>query len=1110
MSQVESSRITPPFLSRIVHRPRLLHRLQESENHPVILVLGQAAQGKSTLAASFAQSSPVRNAWLSVYPEDHDPVNFFYATASALGPFLEEKDADSLLSYPNHSLGPREQGALFRDWSRALLDQISSPVRITFDGLDRLPDESGAFHFLRVMLEADPEKVKFLLVSRREPPLPLQEWQIKQRIFILRNKDLAFTYQETRSFLRHHCGLRCQAEQVKKVWKATEGWAGGLVILSQVLRSSENPDSELARIEGLPDRFQAEVFLYFAKEIFAHLSERNARILLCSSVFQEVSPQFLDTLLNMDGSAELLQELANRNLFVSTVYDSARGWRYIYHQLFREFLQSMWQERYSAVERKHFLLLAARSCARKNYLESAVDFFLQAEEPFLAASVLAAPGRAMMQAGRNRDLAQILRRFPERVIQAKPWLLLFRAYCRRYSHAAENIADLQMADGLFRRTGNTRGMMLAIGYLMEAVMLLGRDPVSIHALLARGEDLLSQIGFSKLPRDQAFLWLQMGFAYSLRGEDTRKGYRASQNALMLARKIKDRPLEIQALIYSIVPLTYLGEHSLANRLRDQVEGMLQKTKYPEHEALFLKVWSEQVLFGGRQDLELAARLVEQLKERIERLGLLYVYAPALYSEFAYHMYAGDAERAEEIGKRLQEFSDATDNSYGRGFCSILLGLLAYHQGQWGRARESLDAGLEIFRQPATLSPLHDHQFSIGAGLVHMHLTNWQKAEDLLKRSLQHFTSISSQLARTEALLSLALLYEKKGARDKALEQLESGVHIASARQFTHFVVLSPEDQVSVCLLALQAGSKEAKDYAVHLLQTGLSETLAVKEPWLVNHPHKQVRKTIYEVVHSRHRRNRPRVYIQSLGRFRVWVGGQLMTESDWEGNQAQNLLKALVALASEKPVRKEFVIDVLWPESSPGAGDKTFKVALHRLRRTLEPDMDSRFGSSYILLKHGALSLDRELCRTDIRDFQKLCKETRSQLHSGETQKALQTLQAADSLYQGDFLPEEPEKDWAREVRERLRQTCIEVQFEGARAYESLGSWTKAIRHYQRALECDSLLEEAYRRIMRLYADKGKRAKALQVFETCRTALRNGLDGDPEELTMSLYRKIKG
>jgi DNA-binding SARP family transcriptional activator len=59
-------------------------------------------------------------------------------------------------------------------------------------------------------------------------------------------------------------------------------------------------------------------------------------------------------------------------------------------------------------------------------------------------------------------------------------------------------------------------------------------------------------------------------------------------------------------------------------------------------------------------------------------------------------------------------------------------------------------------------------------------------------------------------------------------------------------------------------------------------------------------------------------------------------------------------------------------------------------------------------------------------------------------------------------------------------------------------------------LERDPLLEEAYRRIMRLYADKGKRNKALQVYELCRKNLRNILDVEPEDLTTSLYRNIKG
>jgi ATP/maltotriose-dependent transcriptional regulator MalT len=1110
MPTIDPSRLIPPSISRVVERPRLLNRLKEHENHRLIFILGQPAQGKSILAASFARVSGTDHAWINLAPEDDNPVNLFYATAAALRPFLPARVSSLLKGYPASQLGPRDRHALYVDWSLALFKRITSSVRIVFDGLDRLPDESEAFPFLETMLEEAPQQVTFTLISRKTPPFPVQEWKIKQRALVLDNRELAFTYHETRAFLGQYCGVSCGPEQVRKVWKTTEGWAGGLILLAQVLINSENPETELVNIQGLPDRFQAEVFLYFAHEIFSGVSERDAHILLHSSIFEEITAPFLDRVLNTTGSAELLRELAWRNLFVHAVYDPALGWTYRYHQLFRAFLKTKWREGFAPQKRNRFLCLAARACARWSRLDLSVDFFLQAEEFSLAASALKVLGRQLIRTRRDEDLAKLLNRFPERVIQAGPWLLLYRSYCRRYTHAAENIPDLQKADTLFHRAGNIRGLMLTLGYLLEAVFLMGRDPVPIHDLLARGNGLLADPRSSRYPRDQALLWLQMGFCFSLRGYNVREGYRASQNAFLLARKLKDRPLQIQALIYSIIPLTFVGEFAEADTLREHVEKMLHKTHYPELEALFLKIWSELALFGGRRDLQLAKRLTEQLNERVSRLGLLYLQAPALYSELGYHMYAGNTEAAEQIGRRLLDFAEATDNSHGKGFCLILLGLLAYRNRQWERARDCIEAGLEIFRLPTTSSYLHQNQFSIAAGLVHMHLDEWRTAQALLLGSLEYFTEISSHLARAETLLSLALLSKQRGDREKALEYLESGLSITSDRQITHFVILSPLDQINVCLLALERGSKTAQDCACRLMHNGLSETVAAEASRLLDHPHRGVRETVSEVLRSRHREQRPRIFIQSLGQFRIWVGGRILSDSLWEGNQAKNLLKALVALASERPVRKEFLIDQLWPESPPGSGEKTFRVALHRLRRTLEPDMSPEFGSSYIHLKHGHVALDSELCRTDIQRFLRLYREMKDRIHAGETSEALQTVHSIDTVYQGDFLPDEPEKDWAREVRERLRQTCIEAHFDAARAYESTGSWTKAIRHYQTVLERDPLLEEAYRRIMRLYADKGKRNKALQVYELCRKNLRNILDVEPEDLTTSLYRNIKG
>ena len=45
------AKITPPRLPQVLERPRLIERLEQNQDKKLILILGQAAQGKSTLQA---------------------------------------------------------------------------------------------------------------------------------------------------------------------------------------------------------------------------------------------------------------------------------------------------------------------------------------------------------------------------------------------------------------------------------------------------------------------------------------------------------------------------------------------------------------------------------------------------------------------------------------------------------------------------------------------------------------------------------------------------------------------------------------------------------------------------------------------------------------------------------------------------------------------------------------------------------------------------------------------------------------------------------------------------------------------------------------------------
>ena len=103
------SKITPPRFPHVLQRPRLLELLHHNCDKKLILILGQAAQGKSTLAVSWVDRATEPVAWVNLGPEDADPVNLFYLLVYSLQMALPGLDLSPLLSYPSMVLGPREE-----------------------------------------------------------------------------------------------------------------------------------------------------------------------------------------------------------------------------------------------------------------------------------------------------------------------------------------------------------------------------------------------------------------------------------------------------------------------------------------------------------------------------------------------------------------------------------------------------------------------------------------------------------------------------------------------------------------------------------------------------------------------------------------------------------------------------------------------------------------------------------------------------------------------------------------------------------------------------------------------------------------------------------------
>jgi LuxR family transcriptional regulator, maltose regulon positive regulatory protein len=253
----------------ILPRPRLTGQLARAENRRLFFILGQAAQGKSTLAASYTKTQAIPTGWLNLDQGDSDPVNLFYWIVNTLQYSLPDLDFSPLRAYPAIGRSPRPVIPLYREWTEALFGRIVRPIQLVLDGLDRLSKGAPSLLFLQTLIHEALPHLHLIILSREEPFWALQDLRMKQTAYILTNEDLAFTPGETEAFFRELQGMTLTDLQIRKIHSFTESWVGGLLLFSEALKRLPEEDRDPYIAEKMPDRFRREVSDFFREAILS-------------------------------------------------------------------------------------------------------------------------------------------------------------------------------------------------------------------------------------------------------------------------------------------------------------------------------------------------------------------------------------------------------------------------------------------------------------------------------------------------------------------------------------------------------------------------------------------------------------------------------------------------------------------------------------------------------------------------------------------------------------------------------------------------------------------------------------------------------------------------
>ena len=256
-------------------------------------------------------------------------------------------------------------------------------------------------------------------------------------------------------------------------------------------------------------------------------------------------------------------------------------------------------------------------------------------------------------------------------------------------------------------------------------------------------------------------------------------------------------------------------------------------------------------------------------------------------------------------------------------------------------------------------------------------------------------------------------------------------------------------------------------------------------------------------------RSVPTLEAYCLGKFQVRVNCKKIEH--WRSVKAKSILKHLIAQRG-RPVPKDILTEATWPGCEPSQGNNNLKAAVRALRQTLNHDNGTGEGFAWILFEDGnyMINADADLW-VDAEQFELHCQAGRRFEAEEKLVEAIREHKAAETLYRGDYLEDDPYEEWTYLRREALKDDYLAVLGKLADYSMRAKDYEACIGYCQKILSKDYCREDAYERLMCCYNRLGQRSRAISWYRLCERTIKSELDVSPDQRITALYQQlIKG
>ncbi len=1084
-----NSKLSMPIFPDAMKRNRLLEIVKAVPEKRITTVIASAGYGKTTLISQACLHYAYRCLWYQIDNTDGDFLTFLTYLIAGFQKHYPEFGGETVSRIESACVLSREKQDILTFFLSEIESTVNDELVIVLDDYHLVHGNKSVSESMKFLIDRLPTQVHFVIISRMDTGLPFSRLRAMGELLDITESDLSFNTNEIEILYTKLFNISINNETLKTLYQKFGGWAVGLIFFYHSLRGKNVGEIQLllSKLEGS----HHTIFLYLEENVYHQLSVEHKNFLIKTSILSKLEVNFCNKFLNIDNSLEILMNLEKSHLFVIPIDENRTC--YQYHDLFRDFLRTRLEYEIGKKRMSQLHEDAARLYEEIDDIEEALDHYLASEKIEDVCRILGCIGRRLIWKGRLEHIESYLSKVPKSFFDQEPWIQYMKA----------QVLDLR-----------------------------GRFHLSIQIYKKALEKFQKQ----KSNQGETLCLMEMGRNYFHIGD--------LQNAEDILKKLLNQETleqlqRLETLGQLIFTSAYLGKMNQSDAFYSEALSLLPEEDLHRRAYLSFLLLSHSYRYHFSGDYDQALEIGEKARRIFEEMK---IYKPlALYYQMAANTYwhLGDFSKGMEIAKKGLKIVEENGYKDSHAWFLVIMGCNAYCLGKTSEVAEYGKRGLEFFQdidnrqgQAACHLVLQEAYYMVG---------DYKAAFESVQKGFKIIEGLNLPMIRGELDSRMAVLLIEKGQYKNALPFIEDAEkNLASYKWYTFIIS---------CIRSRFHWQQKQKKPAMEKLMTALSicrenhydRWLIKEEKWVIpllvdifkkdrNQPFilsilekmgpkanadlrflKKAgqKKSVFaasDVACNGVGPETPELIGQFFGEFKITVDGKKLSYSDWKSKKSLMLFKYLLYFRSKGYIKKDVLMEMLWPDEDPLKTTNRFYVAMTMLRKTLEPGLEKRGLSSYLLCKGDAYRID--IGANGLIDAEKFIEELNRAKKKTDKQKALKHFRAAASLYKGEFLKEDRYVEWCDEERRWLKNQYLVILSEIISYYETKMKFKTCIAYSEKYLKADKYDEKIYQKLMEYYAFTGNKTMVTKIYEQCKYDIQKGLAASLSEETERLFRKL--